>query len=320
MSTTNTKPGFSTCITCRLGFKDAELQRLHYKTEWHCYNSKRKVANLPPVSLNDYQQKMSKEKTEKEETQNDKGVCEPCQKLDYQQKMSKEKSEKEETQKDKGVCEPCQKLSANVNACDNHLNSKKYKYNYEIYLGQGDDIEIKSKKENMVNSAQVGNEDLIEKVDSDECDDDRGNPIDNDECLFCSHQSKNFFKNLEHMTEVHSFFIPDIEFCTDVQGLLRYLGEKVTKGYICMWCNESGRDFRSAEAAKSHKVDKGNGRMLQEGVTLAECVDYFDYSSSYPNVKDKMDVDEEHDAPPSGLAIRSNKLISRNIHEITKCR
>lgn len=32
------------------------------------------------------------------------------------------------------------------------------------------------------------------------------------------------------MTIVHSFFIPDIEFCTDVNGLLRYLGEKITEG------------------------------------------------------------------------------------------
>ncbi|KAK9885550.1 hypothetical protein WA026_012300 [Henosepilachna vigintioctopunctata] len=265
MSATNTQPVYLTCITCRLAFKDAELQRLHYKTEWHRYNLKRKVVNLPPVTLNDYLQKISKEKTEKEETQKDKRV----------------------------YCEPCQKLFANVNAYDNHLNSKKHKYNDKVYLDRGDNMEIKSKKENTVNSYQVEKEDMIEEVDSDEWDDDTENPIDNDECLFCSHHSKNFFKNLEHMTIVHSFFIPDIEFCTDVQGLLRYLGEKVTKGYMCLWCNESGRAFRSAEAAKSHMVDKGHCRMLHEGVTLAEYVDYFDYSSSYPDVKDEMDVDEE---------------------------
>lgn len=32
------------------------------------------------------------------------------------------------------------------------------------------------------------------------------------------------------MTTVHSFFIPDIEYCADLQGLLRYLAEKVSDG------------------------------------------------------------------------------------------
>lgn len=51
------------------------------------------------------------------------------------------------------------------------------------------------------------------------------------QCLFCTHNSKNMVKNLKHMSEAHSFFIPDVEFCTDVKGLLLYLGEKVR--YLC---------------------------------------------------------------------------------------
>ena len=43
-----------TCITCRVIFVDAELQRTHYKTEWHRYNLKRKVAQLPAVTQEDY--------------------------------------------------------------------------------------------------------------------------------------------------------------------------------------------------------------------------------------------------------------------------
>lgn len=69
----------------------------------------------------------------------------------------------------------------------------------------------------------------IEEVDSDEWDDVE-NPIDNNDCPFCLHHSRNFIKNLEHMTIVHSFFIPDIEYCTDMMGLLRYLGEKISEG------------------------------------------------------------------------------------------
>lgn len=45
------------------------------------------------------------------------------------------------------------------------------------------------------------------------------------DCLFCSHHSKSIMKNVAHMTKVHSFFIPDVEFLVNLKGLIRYLGE-----------------------------------------------------------------------------------------------
>ncbi len=47
-----------TCITCRVAFNDADLQRAHYKTDWHRYNLKRKVAELPPVTAENFQQRV----------------------------------------------------------------------------------------------------------------------------------------------------------------------------------------------------------------------------------------------------------------------
>lgn len=50
------------------------------------------------------------------------------------------------------------------------------------------------------------------------------------DCLFCSHHSRTLMKNVDHMTKVHSFFIPDIEFLVDLKGLIRYLGEGLFLG------------------------------------------------------------------------------------------
>ena len=47
-----------TCITCRVAFADADLQRSHYKTDWHRYNLKRKVAELPHVTAENFQQRV----------------------------------------------------------------------------------------------------------------------------------------------------------------------------------------------------------------------------------------------------------------------
>ena len=43
-----------TCITCAVAFKDADIQRGHYKTDWHRYNLKRKVAGMAPVTMEDF--------------------------------------------------------------------------------------------------------------------------------------------------------------------------------------------------------------------------------------------------------------------------
>ena len=43
-----------TCLACRVLFVDAELQRSHYKTEWHRYNLKRRIAQFPPVTAEDF--------------------------------------------------------------------------------------------------------------------------------------------------------------------------------------------------------------------------------------------------------------------------
>lgn len=39
-----------TCISCHVVFKEANIQREHYRTDWHRYNLKRKVVDLPPVT------------------------------------------------------------------------------------------------------------------------------------------------------------------------------------------------------------------------------------------------------------------------------
>lgn len=50
-------------------------------------------------------------------------------------------------------------------------------------------------------------------------------PVTN--CLFCSHHSSSLMKNVAHMTKVHSFFIPDIEYLVDLRGLIQYLGKSM---------------------------------------------------------------------------------------------
>ena len=47
-----------TCNTCRVAFADADFQREHYRTDWHRYNLKRKVAEMSPVTLDNFNQRV----------------------------------------------------------------------------------------------------------------------------------------------------------------------------------------------------------------------------------------------------------------------
>ncbi|KAJ8969985.1 hypothetical protein NQ317_007032 [Molorchus minor] len=285
MSTDHKKESF-TCITCRVAFKDADTQRLHYKTDWHRYNLKRKVAELPSVTAEEFQRRVLNQRNAEEIMKQDKSV----------------------------YCSVCHKAFGNKNAFDNHLNSKKHKDNEKNNLNEGEAISVPSTQKDNAGKMDIGKEDF-EEVDSDEWEDDTENPIDNNDCLFCLHHSHNFIKNLEHMTIAHSFFIPDIEYCTDLNGLLRYLG------FMCLWCNEKGKTFHSADAARKHMIDKGHCKMIHEGIVLAEYADYYDYSSSYPDAANEdMNADEEVDPNeldgsdyqlvlPSGVTIGHRSLM-----------
>lgn len=214
-------------------------------------------------------------------------------------------------------CNACRKQFGNQKAHDNHLNSKKHKENLVRFETENGSLEkevttksvIQQRPHPAIAAASEGKgkfalqqvnqmendeddddeyEDIEEEeIDSDELEEIAENPLKQSDCLFCSHAAEDLVDNLKHMSETHSFFIPDVEYCTDIEGLIHYLGEKVAVYFICLWCNDRGKTFYSLDAVRKHMLDKGHCNMLHEGLALAEYSDYYDYSSSYPdNVSD----------------------------------
>ena len=64
----------------------------------------------------------------------------------------------------------------------------------------------------------------VSDSDAESCESWEGEALGIEECLFCSLVSDSIEKNVEHMTEKHSFFIPDAEFISNLEGLVVYLG------------------------------------------------------------------------------------------------
>lgn len=87
-----------TCISCRVAFADGEVQRAHYKTDWHRYNLKRKVADMPPVNADNFKERVLAQRAAAQEEMN--VVSEGC--------------------------ATCNKKFSSTNAYQNHLQSHKH--------------------------------------------------------------------------------------------------------------------------------------------------------------------------------------------------
>ena len=89
-----------TCLSCSVKFINADLQRIHYKTEWHRYNLKRKVVELPPVTEEEFSIKA--------------------------ELQTKKKENKLQEKSTSTICKLCNKSFLSENSFQNHVQSKKH--------------------------------------------------------------------------------------------------------------------------------------------------------------------------------------------------
>ncbi|TFK75288.1 hypothetical protein BDN72DRAFT_892261 [Pluteus cervinus] len=264
-----------TCLSCSIAFLSAEDQREHYRSDHHRYNMKRRVAGLPPVSLTTFNQKVLDRRIETSVQSSTRGAS----------------------------CEVCGKIYTTENAYRSHLSSKKHKENElkgpkvrpEGLAAQTPPVvpaesppsesvpETETKSETAPSSDTSEEADQVTQSIEDKIAAARSrlSPL---HCLFCIEQSTSLEENLTHMSNAHSFFIPDADYLVNLTGLISYLGEKIAVGNVCIHCNMRSREFRSLAAVRKHMVDKSHCKIAYdtEGDRL-ELSDYYDFTTSYPD-------------------------------------
>ncbi|KAI9362462.1 C2H2 type zinc-finger-domain-containing protein [Zopfochytrium polystomum] len=260
-------------------------QRDHYKSDWHRYNLKRKVAELPPVSQENFSQRLAAQ----------------------QIKTVEESARSAFT----ASCGACGKTYSSENAYANHLNSKKHK-EAELKAAQqpkkAENVATPTEPTASSSSAVSASsnstgpkswriqlamakteEELSELIDQKLASAPRLKPQD---CLFCTTSAKSLEENVEHMAVAHSFFIPDLEFLVDLEGLLKYLGEKVSV--------RKRRTLHSLEAVRMHMTEKGHCKIpYEEEDDLDEVSEFYDFSSTWEEEEDSGAQDEE--SPVEGV-------------------
>jgi len=110
--------------------------------------------------------------------------------------------------------------------------------------------------------------------------------------FFCDLKSETLQKNVEHMEKEHGLFIPDKEYIVDLEGLICYLGEKVSVGNICLYCNGKGKNFYSLEAVRSHMKSLDHCKMLYDN-NEEEYSDFYDFSRDYQHIPKQENEETE---------------------------
>ncbi|GME70990.1 unnamed protein product [[Candida] boidinii] len=213
------------------------------KTEWHRYNLKRKVANLPAISEDLFNSKVANltsstddidtKDEEDEKTNNEKKKNKTITKKEIRRRQKEELAEKKRQLLELAK----QKMLASGGVIKINDDGKiKFEQNIDDQEGKEVEItevlenvkieedEIKAKLENEdteVDQTELTEEELIQQKLANRVE------ISPLSCLFCTKRFPFQGKAIEHMFKVHGMYIPERNYLVDEPGLIKYLSEKI---------------------------------------------------------------------------------------------
>lgn len=293
-----TRSNIFTCNSCQIQFTKSEDQREHMKSDWHRYNLKRRVAQLPPISELMFNTKVStvvdkKKEAEDEEVQK---LGDAMKHVQISAKQQRKKQREELLEKKRKLLELAKnRLVSNGGRVKLDADGKVIVEKKEITEEEQklkDDVKealrIEEQESNNLEENLI-KEKLANKVDT---------PVTR--CIFCSHvEFANVEETFEHLFKAHGMYIPERKYLVNSEGLLGYLYEKIGFGNVCLSCNFQGRNFQSII---QHMLSKNHIRIPYETEDeKLEISDFYDFSKTYEvsgeeattsNADDWEDVDE----------------------------
>ena len=190
------------CNSCAIYFQSAGEQREHYKTDFHLYNTKRRVVGLDPIAEEVWVERLDQIKTMNE--------------------------------------------SGGVEKGSSHLKKR---------TAQTKTASTSQPSAKSAVAAPILNETY---------------------CLFDGSKHATIEDNVEYMANRYSFFIPDIEYLSDLPGLISFLALKLTEGHQCLYCD---KQFGSLQSVRGHMLDMNHCRI---GTHTDDLLDDIEDFYTYP--------------------------------------
>lgn len=287
------------CQSCNVSLDDSNRDD-HYRSELHSINLKRRIADLPPITQDGY--------------------------LRLKQAEAQKKLEQEALETDVlFICDACSKTFRSEGQFNTHNSSKKHRDTVKALIAERK--AMKAVQENSVTTTTVPANSYVSSSSSSSAtvsnigasssssnssssssssSVNRSKPttanddelvITSAHCLFCWEDQNDLENNLRHMRSQHSFFIPDIQYCEDPDGLVEYLHAKIIDGRLCLYC-DSRKQYESPEAVRQHMRDAGHCMIrYEDDEHFEEFEDYFNYLTAEDEEKyyDQYNNDENND-------------------------
>lgn len=346
-----------TCFACRVGFGSAEQQRLHYKSDWHRYNLKRKVVGMPALTAEGFRERVAAQRAEADKevaAANDAHKCALCDKRfasknalasHLNSKKHKDKAasaaarearraERREVAREAAAGLPADDIIGGATS-DSESDAEDLAADSETTAGVVDaSVSGSSSQSQSVPSAVSGGSTSstsfpaerrqpiqeqreryaeLNRLAAQELDRDEAaakaagttsaavaaaqaadsapltvlapSALDNpvlalEDSLFDLYRGVDLEDNLRHMSTVHGFFVPHLEYVADLPGLMRYLQVKIGNYFTCVTCN---KPFGTLEGVRGHMADKGHKMIDYSEEGQDELGPYYDFSSTYPD-------------------------------------
>lgn len=294
-------PGL-TCNACNAEFNEEAAQKFHYKSEWHRYNLRRKVAGVPGVTEALFQARQQALAEEQKRLESNRMLysCSLCGKeyrsveahaQHLKSKAHIQRASETPASRSAGitVIKPLPERAANrssfVSKPSSSLNEDKSEESegseeweevetYDMVSVASESMKSLDVNESSLENAGGSFQSIAEKLEWDaSC------------CFICDFRPDGTIEScVEHMHKMHGFFVPDAEYLKDLRGLLSYLGLKVTNDFMCLYCNEKRKPFPSLEAVRKHMISKNHCKLHYgdgDEEEDSDLDDFYDYSSSY---------------------------------------
>ncbi|WPK23535.1 hypothetical protein PUMCH_000776 [Australozyma saopauloensis] len=271
-----------TCVTCGLQFDGLESQKSHMKSDWHRYNLKRRVAQLPAIDEETFVSKIAALTANNTDTASKASDSSQTNKRE----LRRQKKDALEARKRELLAarDALQAKAASSQAVS------------EAASEQSTDAESQKPSEESQVEEEELEEALIAKRIANKTE------IPSTTCLFCPMKANKSFEtveeNVEHMFKLHGLYIPERKYLTSLDGLIGYLGEKIGLGNCCLVCSYQGRNV---EAVREHMLRKRHMRIPYElEAEKLEISDFYDFTTTYDNVNSNAEVDGDEWEDVSG--------------------
>lgn len=260
-------------------FQSSDMQRYHMKTEWHRYNLKRRVAQLPPINADVFAEKLQISQKEQDLNQVDEfgfAILKPKVPNYHHQKKHHKKSKnrgrhtgglRKHTNLLRSVS-PAASVASQVSRLSINSGS-------EIYTDFNEETASEYGFTTDSNYEYESNEYTSSEYES--SDDGETERIQTTDCIYCGLHNREIEQNVRHMFQSHGLYIPERSYLVDLKGLLNYLIDVVVINNKCTCCHFQGS---SLESIRAHMDSKRHCRMPYETKEeRALFAKFYDFSS-----------------------------------------